>query len=475
MLGGRLLIADNAGDELWEIDPDGADTEGTLLRDLPTTLTSPFAMAALPPPNISPTADAGNAQSVAAGVTVNLDGSGSSDPDGTIASYSWAQLSGPTVTIQNDKTATPSFTAPTQNTPSSIVIELTVTDDGGLTDKDTVSIAVAATKSHVVGAGDVAVLWAVPQPTVTLTSPQSHVVDAGDAAFAFALPEPTVTSGPTLLLSDFPTTGRNVDAAALLVASDDAIPLPGDIYVDPDRGGTDSPLDGELGLGAGQVVISRIRHWLQQNIDTLTLNDNDNPLALAIGPYFDVGGAGRGLTMTLQTADGSADLTAVGAYSGGGGGFANWTTSPGFRTILNGITTGKRFILAFWQATVTHTVDAGDVAVVFAVPQPTVTLVQATATHTVDAGDVAVQWAVPQPNLAHEAGAGDVAVVWAIPQVAVTHVSLMGTVYSVNATDAAFVFDLPQPTVTNLGTIPIRWMPATLPSDSLFPSRPSGY
>ena len=37
----RLLIADVAVAELWEIDPDGADTEGTLLRDLPTTLTSP--------------------------------------------------------------------------------------------------------------------------------------------------------------------------------------------------------------------------------------------------------------------------------------------------------------------------------------------------------------------------------------------------------------------------------------------------
>ena len=47
VLGGRLLIADTIGDELWEIDPDGADTEGTLLRDLPTTLTGPVSMAAL--------------------------------------------------------------------------------------------------------------------------------------------------------------------------------------------------------------------------------------------------------------------------------------------------------------------------------------------------------------------------------------------------------------------------------------------
>ena len=34
--GGRLLIVDQFGDELFELDPDGADTEGTLLRVLPS-------------------------------------------------------------------------------------------------------------------------------------------------------------------------------------------------------------------------------------------------------------------------------------------------------------------------------------------------------------------------------------------------------------------------------------------------------
>ena len=48
MLGGRLLIADTTGNHiLWEIDPDGADTEGTLLRDLPTTLTAAGGMTVL--------------------------------------------------------------------------------------------------------------------------------------------------------------------------------------------------------------------------------------------------------------------------------------------------------------------------------------------------------------------------------------------------------------------------------------------
>ena len=41
---GRLLIADTIGDELYELDPDGADTQGTRLRALPTGLTNPYGM-----------------------------------------------------------------------------------------------------------------------------------------------------------------------------------------------------------------------------------------------------------------------------------------------------------------------------------------------------------------------------------------------------------------------------------------------
>ena len=44
---GRLLIVDDNGDELWDIDPDGANTQGTVPRLLPSGLTSPSAMAVL--------------------------------------------------------------------------------------------------------------------------------------------------------------------------------------------------------------------------------------------------------------------------------------------------------------------------------------------------------------------------------------------------------------------------------------------
>ena len=43
----RLLVADDTGDELYELDPDGADSQGTRLRALPSGLTSPRSMTVL--------------------------------------------------------------------------------------------------------------------------------------------------------------------------------------------------------------------------------------------------------------------------------------------------------------------------------------------------------------------------------------------------------------------------------------------
>ena len=51
-----------------------------------------------------------------------------------------------------------------------------------------------------------------------------------------------------LLLSDSDDTGLDVVAKALMVASAPGL-SGGNFYADSDRAGTDTPLDGELGLG----------------------------------------------------------------------------------------------------------------------------------------------------------------------------------------------------------------------------------
>ena len=104
-----------------------------------------YTTTATPLANIDPIADAGNNQSVAAGASVSLDGTGSSDSDGNVVSYAWTQTAGDTVVLTGVNTSTPSFTAPSTDTAQTLTFRLTVTDDDGATDTDDVNINVAAT------------------------------------------------------------------------------------------------------------------------------------------------------------------------------------------------------------------------------------------------------------------------------------------------------------------------------------------
>ncbi len=92
--------------------------------------------------NTAPVAEAGTARTVAPGAAVVLNGGASSDSDGTIVAYSWAQTIGTAVTLSGADTVTPSFTAP--NTSATLTFRLTVTDNDGATANDTVTVTVSA-------------------------------------------------------------------------------------------------------------------------------------------------------------------------------------------------------------------------------------------------------------------------------------------------------------------------------------------
>lgn len=95
-----------------------------------------------PPANAPPVANAGADQVVASGATVSLSGAGSSDANGSIASYAWTQTSGTTIALSSASTATPSFTAPVAS--GALAFQLTVTDNGGASHSDTVTVTVNA-------------------------------------------------------------------------------------------------------------------------------------------------------------------------------------------------------------------------------------------------------------------------------------------------------------------------------------------
>jgi len=90
----------------------------------------------------APTAVAGTDQNVQGGDLVTLDGSKSSDPNGSPLVYSWVQTSGTAVILTNANTANPTFYAP--NISATLTFKLTVTNNQNLTAVATVNITITA-------------------------------------------------------------------------------------------------------------------------------------------------------------------------------------------------------------------------------------------------------------------------------------------------------------------------------------------
>ena len=178
-----------------------------LFRCAPGTVTPPdpgmvalidpagsFDTTAIEAENVAPTADAGDDQTVDSGATVNLDGTGSADPDGTIDAYAWTQTAGPSVTLTGANTATPSFTAPTG--PATLTFQLMVTDnDGGTaTDSVTVNVNAPGNEAPTADAGDDQTVDS--GATVNLDGTGSADPDGTIDAYAW-----TQTAGPSVTLT----------------------------------------------------------------------------------------------------------------------------------------------------------------------------------------------------------------------------------------------------------------------------------
>ncbi|TKF36050.1 glycosyl hydrolase family 18 protein [Enterovibrio norvegicus] len=121
-----------AGLFAWEIDADNGDIlnamQESLAGDVP------------PPTNKAPVAKAGADVVVEAAGAVALDGSNSSDADGQVVSYSWAQTSGPSVSLTNASASVASADIPSVTVDTQFVFTLTVTDNKGATASDVVTV-----------------------------------------------------------------------------------------------------------------------------------------------------------------------------------------------------------------------------------------------------------------------------------------------------------------------------------------------
>lgn len=82
-------------------------------------------------PNQLPTAHAGSDLTVKAGATVVLNGLRSTDPDGDLLQYEWAQIRGNKVPLLDPNTAKPTFVAPKVSAKRLLKFKLRVTDMKG--------------------------------------------------------------------------------------------------------------------------------------------------------------------------------------------------------------------------------------------------------------------------------------------------------------------------------------------------------
>jgi hypothetical protein len=89
--------------------------------------------------NTPPVAEAGMDRMASKGTLVSLNGSGSSDPDGDLLTFSWIQISGTTVTLSGEDTPTPEFSPAKAGT---YTIRLAVDDGDGGTSEDLITVTI---------------------------------------------------------------------------------------------------------------------------------------------------------------------------------------------------------------------------------------------------------------------------------------------------------------------------------------------
>jgi hypothetical protein len=154
--------------------------------------------------DLSPKADAGSDQTVFPNDTVQLDGAGSYDAEGAIASYSWAQVdeNGNFVTdgpeIQNANKAQMSFVAPDVTENTAFLFRLTVTDSQAQSDSDLVNVIVEVSSENTAPVADAGADQSVESgATVELDGSGSSDTDGDTLTYAW-----TQTQGPSVELSD---------------------------------------------------------------------------------------------------------------------------------------------------------------------------------------------------------------------------------------------------------------------------------
>jgi hypothetical protein len=229
-----------------------------------------------------PLADAGLDQTVPEGATVYLDGGGSVAPEGSIAAYEW------TITAPNGTTFSPACVAceQTQFTPTQVgtyEVQLTVTDEAGRTDSDTLYVEV---ESH-------------DPPEASVSGPES--VDVGEPATVTLTAQP----GDALLSSYLWRAGGQTHDQGFFDSGDEhgtavTFETPGIRRVTA----TVSDLAGGQATAGTDIVVRSNRPYVAVNLTDI---DSSIQFGTTLGVTARVHNVGREATtqdIRLETADG---------------------------------------------------------------------------------------------------------------------------------------------------------------------------
>ncbi|WP_299587696.1 FG-GAP-like repeat-containing protein [uncultured Microbulbifer sp.] len=149
--------------------------------------------------NQPPTAVAGENQTVEGNTAVLLDGTLSSDSDGSIEAYRWTQISGTSVILNDSSDGFASFTAPSEITGvvQELIFELEVEDDKGLKNTSKVTISVGVNLDPVLIVDLIMSAFTAGQE-VTLSAGQSYDPDGTIVSYQWQ----QVSSGPRIELKE---------------------------------------------------------------------------------------------------------------------------------------------------------------------------------------------------------------------------------------------------------------------------------
>ncbi len=188
-----------------------------------------------PPANVSPTANAGPDQTVAVDVLVTLNGGGSTDSDGTVASYAWTQTAGTAAVLDVAAPSMPTFTSPVVVADEVLTFSLVVTDNDGATSAaDTVDISLTANVAPTADAGPDQTVSSLD--AVTLDGSGSADGDGTIATYAWSQTTGTVVvldeTVPAMPTFDAPNVGGDeILTFELVVTDDDGAPSLADTVI----------------------------------------------------------------------------------------------------------------------------------------------------------------------------------------------------------------------------------------------------